>query len=101
MAEPLSSFVQRRRPDWDALERLLDARRTGTAQSLSELAELDRLYRKASADLARAQSFYPGTDVARFLTALVARGYGSIYRPRPDRWAQIRSFYRTELPRLF
>lgn len=100
MAELLTSFVQRRKPDWDALERLINGGSLN-GRTLPELTELDSLYRRVSADLARAQSFYPGSDVARFLTGLVGRAYGSIYKPRPDRFAQLRRFYRHELPALF
>ncbi|MFL5318693.1 MAG: stage II sporulation protein M [Myxococcaceae bacterium] len=100
MSEPLTAFVQRRKPDWDALETLLKARANGQL-TLADVEKLDRLYRRATADLARAQSFYAGTDAERFLNQLVASGYASIYRPRPDRWAQLRKFYRYELPRTF
>lgn len=100
MAEPLAAFVQRRKPDWEGLEKLLAAHRAN-ALNLKQLTELDALYRRASADLARAQSFFPGSDVTRFLTSLIGHAYGSIYRPRPDRLAQLRRFYRDELPGLF
>lgn len=100
MTEPLPSFVQRRKPDWDALEQLLSRRTSGTL-TLRDLDSLDRLYRRASADLARAQSFYPQTLATRHLNSLVGAAYASIYRPRPGRLAQLRAFYRDELPRLF
>lgn len=100
MSEPLTVFVQRRKSDWDALEALLTAHHRAELH-LSDVERLDRLYRRTSADLARAQSAYPETDVHRFLNQLVARAYAAIYRPRPDRLAQLRRFYRFELPRTF
>ncbi|MFZ5469238.1 MAG: stage II sporulation protein M [Myxococcota bacterium] len=97
MAEPLSSFVSRRRADWDALGRLLEARRTESLR-LEELRELDRLYRRAASDVAHAQAFFPGTDVHRFLNQLVSTTYGHIYRPPSARWAAVGAFFRHGFP---
>jgi len=97
VAEALPAFVVRRRPDWDALSALLTRQRDGTLK-LSELKDLDRLYRKASADLAHAQSFYPGTDVHRFLNQLCGGAYATIYRPPRDRVAALRRFFAREFP---
>lgn len=98
MAEPLPAFVARRRPEWSALERLLDRQATGQLH-LDDLSTLDRLYRRASADLALAQAFYVNTDAHRFLNQLCARAYGAIYRPRVDRAASLRAFFREGFPR--
>lgn len=97
MAEPLPAFVARRRPDWDALSALLRRQRDG-ALRLAELQELDRLYRKAAADLAHAQTFYPGTDVGRFLNQLCGGAYAAIYRPPRDRAAALRRFFWRDFP---
>jgi len=99
VAEPIGAFAARRRPDWEALSQLLnklDARRL----QLPDVEALDRLYRRAAADLARAQRDYAGTDVHRALNALCARAYGRIYRTPRDRGAALRRFYRAELPAL-
>ena len=98
MAPPLPAFVARRRPDWDALQGLLTRQREGKLR-LEELRTLDVLYRRAAADLARAQTFYAGTDVHRFLNQLCAQAYAAIYQPPRERWAALRAFYRHELPR--
>ncbi len=98
MSEALPSFVARRKPDWDALEKLLDAldaRKLAAAQ----LVELDRLYRRAAADLARAQAQYAGTDVHRFLNQLAGRAYGRIYVHRQSRLAAARDFFARDFPR--
>jgi len=97
MAEALSAFVVRHRPDWEALAALLTRQREGTLR-LSELKELDRLYRKASGDLAHAQSFHAGTDVHRFLNQLCGGAYAAIYRPPGDRVAALRRFFLREFP---
>jgi uncharacterized membrane protein SpoIIM required for sporulation len=97
--EPIAAFAARRRPDWDALAQLLrklDARRL----ELAEVEALDRLYRRAASDLARAQRDYAGTEVQRALNALCARAYARIYRTPRDRGAALRRFYRVELPAL-
>jgi len=99
VGEPIAAFAARRRPDWEALADLLnklDARRL----RLPDVEALDRLYRRAAADLARAQRDYEGTDVHRALNALCARAYGRIYRTPRDRGAALRRFYRVELPAL-
>lgn len=96
MAEALPSFVARRRPDWQALEALLGQSKL----SLAEVARLDRLYRRATGDLALAQRHYAGTDAARFLAQLCARAYAGIYRPRGPRLARVREFYARTFPTL-
>ncbi|RKH19354.1 stage II sporulation protein M [Corallococcus sp. CA041A] len=97
MATPLPTFVTRRRPDWDALQSLLTRQRAGRL-ILAELRTLDTLYRRAAADLAQAQTFYPGTDAHRFLNQLCAQAYGAIYQPPRERWASTRDFFRRDFP---
>jgi uncharacterized membrane protein SpoIIM required for sporulation len=97
MAEPLPAFVARRRPDWNALEQLLERQRAG-ALRLEDIVELDRLYRRAGTDLAAAQALYPSTDAHRFLNQLCGRAYAAIYRaPRRRARAWVR-FFRREFP---
>lgn len=98
MAEPLPAFVARRRPDWDALQGLLDAQRTGKLH-LEQLRTLDRLYRRAAADLAHAQAFYPATDAHRFVNQLCSTAYGAIYRPPHDWLTAVTEFFRRGFPR--
>ncbi len=99
MAEPLPSFVARRRPDWTQLESMLARQRSKTL-TLAELTTLDGLYRRASADLATAQAAYAGTDVQRFLNQLCATTYAAIYRPRGAPFESMRTFYLRTFPRL-
>ncbi len=97
MAAPLPVFVGRRRPDWEALQGLLSRQRAGTLH-LDELRTLDTLYRRAAADLAHAQTFYPGTDAHRFLNQLCGQAYAAIYQPPRERWLAVRDFFRREFP---
>ena len=97
MAAPLPTFVTRRRPDWESLQALLTRQREGTLR-LAELRTLDTLYRRASADLAHAQTFYPNTDVHRFLNQLCGQAYAAIYQPPRERWIAVRDFFRRDFP---
>lgn len=97
MPEPLNAFVARRRADWEKLEQLLALQRSGELE-LSQLKLLDGLYRKATADLAYAQSFFAGTDALRFLNQLCGSAYGSIYQPPRQYWVALREFYRKGFP---
>lgn len=100
MAEPLLDFVARRRPDWDELERLVGKLQRGGLR-LEDVSALDRLYRRAAADLAHAAAQYPNTDLLRYLHQLCGAAYGAIYRAPRDRLAALRRFYAAELPRAF
>jgi len=97
MAESLSDFVTRRRPDWTTLEALLERLRARSLH-LDELTRLDALYRRAAADLAHAQAAFPNTDVHRFLNQLCGRAYGAIYRAPPVSVASLRRFFLTTFP---
>ena len=59
------------------------------------------LYRRATADLARAQRDWPGEPVHRYLNGLVARGHGVVYRRGGNLWQRIRAFYAESLPRTY
>ena len=99
MAEPLPAFVARRKPEWNRLEKMLEQQRARKL-TLADLSSLETLYRRASADLALAQSAYAGTDVLRFLNQLCARAYAAIYRPRGMALESLRTFYGQTFPRL-
>lgn len=97
LAVGLADFVTRRRPEWQRLGELLE-RLTARALGLDQLSTLDRLYRRASADLAHAQAAFPGTDVARSLNQLCGRAYGAIYRAPPLTAGSIRRFFAHDFP---
>jgi len=96
-------FVTRRKPEWERLESLV--RRT-TACHLavlrpSEVLALAALYRRATADLARAQRDWPGEPVAAYLNGLVARGHGAVYRQGGNVAVRLRTFYTRTLPQTY
>ena len=96
-------FVALRRDDWNRLEDLL-AR--GGASRLNALAPaqvltMAGLYRRTTADLARAQRDWPDEPVHRYLNGLVGRGHGVVYRRGGNVWQRIRDFYTEVLPRTY
>lgn len=97
LAESIQTFVARRKSDWTDLQTLVERQRTGILR-LDELRRLDALYRRATGDLAYAQSFCAGTDVHRFLNQLCGTAYSSIYRPVADRVAALKRFYAAGFP---
>ena len=96
-------FVASRREDWNHLENLIARGSAGRLNPLHpmQVLTLAALYRRATADLARAQRDWPDEPVHRYLNGLVARGHGVIYRRGGDVWQRIRTFYSETLPATY
>ncbi|HEV1991800.1 MAG TPA: stage II sporulation protein M, partial [Candidatus Dormibacteraeota bacterium] len=96
-------FVALRKDDWNRLEDLLARAGGGQLNSLApaQVLTVASLYRRATADLARAQRDWPGEPVHRYLNGLVARGHGIVYRRGGDVRRRIRVFYTETLPRTY
>ena len=96
-------FVALRREDWNRLEDLLARAGGGHLNALTpaQVLTMASLYRRATADLARAQRDWPGEPVHRYLNGLVARGHGIVYRRGGEVWKRIRTFYVETLPRTY
>lgn len=96
-------FVSLRRDDWNRLEDLLAQASSGRFNALtpSQVLTVAALYRRATADLARAQRDWPGQPVHRYLNGLVARGHGVVYRRGGAFGQRIRAFYLETLPRTY
>jgi uncharacterized membrane protein SpoIIM required for sporulation len=96
-------FVTLRRADWNRLENLLSHAGAGHLNALSpaQVLAMAELYRRATADLARAQRDWPGEPVHRYLNGLVARGHGIVYRRGGEVWKRIKRFYVETLPRTY
>jgi uncharacterized membrane protein SpoIIM required for sporulation len=99
MPEAIPNFVARRRERWQRLDTLVGSIRSRRL-GLTEIEELDRLYRAASSDLALARAFYPQSDATVFLNQLCGRAYGALYRKRTRPLRAIRQFYSREFPAL-
>ncbi len=91
----LERFVQEERPKWERLDTLLRlrARDPWRPLPLAEARELERLYQRASADLARLATFAAEPEARRYLENLVARAYAEVHgaeaevrRVRPWHW---------------
>ena len=96
-------FVAIRRDDWNRLEDLLAHAGSGRLNALTpaQVLTMASLYRRATADLARAQRDWPGEPVHRYLNGLVARGHGVVYRRGGEVWKRVRGFYVETLPRTY
>lgn len=96
-------FVMERRPEWEQLEQLV--RRASGARlgglRADEVVALAGLYRRAAADLSRAQRDWPSEPVTLYLNGLVARGHGVVYRGGGAVLQRLARFYGTTLPRTF
>jgi len=96
-------FVAVRRDDWNRLEDLLARGGAGHLNALApaQVLTMAALYRRATADLARAQRDWPDEPVHRYLNGLVGRGHGVVYRRGGRVWRRIRDFYSEVLPRTY
>lgn len=97
----VNEFAARRMPDWQRLEAFL-ARAAGSTRRGATLTPADALqfvglYRRATADLARAQRDWPGDPVTGYLNGLVGRGHAVLYRQRRT-LSGLGGFYARTLP---
>ena len=104
MAESIYTFIESRRSRWDELESMIHSLERGRL-SASELGGLTRLYREATADLARLQAVQTQDsledELKIYLNQLVARAYSQIYRSSPPRMASLWRFLRSGFPAAF
>ena len=104
MAESIRKFIESRRPRWEKLEATIQSLERGRL-SASELIGLTRLYREATADLARLQTFQNQEgledELETYLNHLVARAYSQIYRSSPPKMASLWRYLRSGFPATF
>jgi uncharacterized membrane protein SpoIIM required for sporulation len=95
MIVDLADFIRKERPAWERLAVLLERTKSDPHRKipLDEIHELERLYQRASADLARLSDFTAEPEARRHLEALVAAAYSEIHgstgeptRFRPWHW---------------
>jgi uncharacterized membrane protein SpoIIM required for sporulation len=103
LAVRAEDFVTMRRQDWNRLEDLLARAGSGHMNALTpaQVLTMAALYRRATADLARAQRDWPGEPVHRYLNGLVARGHGIVYRRGGEVWKRVKRFYGETLPQTY
>jgi uncharacterized membrane protein SpoIIM required for sporulation len=83
----LNQFIEQRRPQWQALQRLLEQVEGSGLPALDgdQAVQFARLYRRTASDLNQAQTFVTGEGTVRYLNDLVARCYLIIHaRKDPD-----------------
>ncbi len=98
----LNEFLERGRPRWTRLSKLLDQIEGRGLKSLGleEAREFGRLYRAASSDLLWARAQAASAELVEYLNDLVARGYAQTYPGQRPRLHDILSFFGAGFPRL-
>jgi len=83
----LKKFLADERKYWTGLESALDRieRYPEHRMELPELLKFHKLYERASADLAKIETFASEPELRRYLEGLVARAYGEIHETREKR----------------
>jgi len=91
----LEKFIAEERPRWERLDAMLRtlAEDPWGKLPLAQARELELLYQRAAADLARLSTYAAEPEARRYLESLVARGHAEIHggrseggRVRPWRW---------------
>ncbi|MGI8607872.1 MAG: stage II sporulation protein M [Candidatus Dormibacteria bacterium] len=96
-------YVLERRAEWGQLEGLIkraSGARLGGLRA-DEVILLATLYRRAAADLSRAQRDWPAEPVTTYLNGLVSRGHGVVYRRGGAVLSRLGNFYASTLPRTY
>jgi uncharacterized membrane protein SpoIIM required for sporulation len=95
-------FIRTGATAWARTGQLVSAARRDGVGALGpdELIELHDGYRRAAADLAYAQTHFPGTETLAELNALVAGAHGLLYAAPSRRLSRLVTFYAAEVPRL-
>jgi len=97
----LERFIQERDVDWKRLDALLQrASRSLASLGKDDLRDLGALYRQTASDLARVQAAAADADLAEYLTGLVVRGHGAIYRHEPAHLRHVWTFLSRGFPQL-
>ncbi|MEA2645077.1 MAG: hypothetical protein QOE92_160 [Chloroflexota bacterium] len=96
-------FVLQRQESWTRLEALLGRAGRNFLAGLGpeEVLTMAALYRRATADLARAQRDWPEAPVTRYLNGLVARGHAALYRGGGNAFRRMVGFFAVSVPRTF
>lgn len=98
-----SRWLEKRKPYWDRLERIVDRSAKGGIAALPspDLQELALLYRQVAADLARVREDPSARRLSNYLNQLLARAHNLIYMGRRSSASGILTFYRRTFPSVF
>jgi uncharacterized membrane protein SpoIIM required for sporulation len=98
----VEEFYQSRQASWKRLTDLLSgAERDISRMSPEQIAELGRLYRAATSDLALARRDFPRQKVTIYLNQLVGRAHAVVYRSEPLAIRRLGRFIVEGYPRLY
>jgi len=99
----VEDFINRRKASWERLSAIVERSRRGGLAALEdeEIAELGRLYRSVTSDLAVARRDFSGHRVVDYLNGLVARAHAEVYQRRADRSSGLVRYFAVDLPRTF
>jgi uncharacterized membrane protein SpoIIM required for sporulation len=95
MREP--AFLRQNKDKWLEYERMLFE----SKQSEINPDRLAELYVQLTDDLAYARTFYPRSQVVRYLNGLAARTHLAIYRNKKDPGSRFVTFWTRELPMIY
>jgi len=98
-----SRWIEKRKPHWLRLERLVDASRQRSISVLrpEELQELALLYRQIASDLSVVREDAASKQLATYLNRLLGRAHNLIYMGRRASPGGIRTFYKDTFPAVF
>jgi uncharacterized membrane protein SpoIIM required for sporulation len=96
------TFVSGSRETWERLaSAVAEARHAGVKRmSAPELRRMHEDYRQAAADLAYAQTHFPGSETVAFLNRLVGQAHGELYGAAPRRFSALWRFLAAGFPSL-
>jgi len=100
----IPKFISAERPYWSRLENYVQRLEQDAAGGLTlgELRQLHYLYERASADLARLNTFAAEPELRRYLENLVGRAYAEIHETRGrGRVVRLRDWFFKTFPRTF
>jgi len=96
-------WLEKRKPHWDKLEKLLDQSAKGGLKSLSrsDLQDLSLAYRQIAADLAAIREDPASVHFARYINQLLVRAHNTIYSGRRASPKALFSFFWDTYPAAF
>ena len=96
-------WLEKRKPHWDKLEKLLDQSAKGGLKSLSrsDLQELSLAYRQIAGDLAAIREDPASVHFARYINQLLVRAHNTIYSGRRASPKALFSFFWDTYPAAF
>src|SRR3990172_4471859 len=88
------SFLKENAQKWKRFESLINSRKGKNPDILADL------YVQLTDDLSFARTFYPESEVTRYLNGLAAKFHQEIYRNKKERRDRISEFWAHEQPRI-